>query len=298
MTVADLLADAFGRIREEVHAAVDGLRADDLAYRPDPESNSVGWLIWHLTRVTDDHRGRRRRHRASLDSEGWAARFGLPFDVADTGYGHDSSQVGAVRVASGELLTGYFDAVFERASATSGAWPTPTWTGSWTIAGIPPVTLGVRLVSVISDDLQHAGQAAYLRGLLRRYAPQPRYHAAGRPAVLQVARPAAERAASTRRRIGFRSSGTAIGRPGQPVLGDLRGLQHHGGASSASRPQSKRNRMPPGLPGSGRAGSRRRPAARTGRRARTPRGLPGGRPAHGVSPSASITPPGMVQPDL
>ena len=30
----------------------------------------------------------------------------------------------------------------------------------------PPVTLGVRLVSVVSDDLQHAGQAAYLRGLV------------------------------------------------------------------------------------------------------------------------------------
>jgi hypothetical protein len=30
----------------------------------------------------------------------------------------------------------------------------------------PPVTLGVRLVSVISDDLQHAGQAAYLRGMI------------------------------------------------------------------------------------------------------------------------------------
>ena len=30
----------------------------------------------------------------------------------------------------------------------------------------PPVTLGVRLVSVLSDDLQHAGQAAYARGLI------------------------------------------------------------------------------------------------------------------------------------
>jgi hypothetical protein len=28
------------------------------------------------------------------------------------------------------------------------------------------VTLGVRLVSVLSDDLQHVGQAAYVRGLL------------------------------------------------------------------------------------------------------------------------------------
>ena len=30
----------------------------------------------------------------------------------------------------------------------------------------PPVTLGVRLVSVINDDLQHGGQAAYVRGML------------------------------------------------------------------------------------------------------------------------------------
>ena len=32
----------------------------------------------------------------------------------------------------------------------------------------PPVTLGVRLVSVISDDLQHAGQAALIRGIFDR----------------------------------------------------------------------------------------------------------------------------------
>ena len=32
----------------------------------------------------------------------------------------------------------------------------------------PPVTLGVRLISVLSDDLQHAGQAAFVRGVLER----------------------------------------------------------------------------------------------------------------------------------
>jgi hypothetical protein len=30
------------------------------------------------------------------------------------------------------------------------------------------VTLGVRLLSVIGDDLQHVGQAAYVRGVLER----------------------------------------------------------------------------------------------------------------------------------
>jgi hypothetical protein len=32
----------------------------------------------------------------------------------------------------------------------------------------PPVTLGVRLISIADDEIQHAGQAAYARGLLER----------------------------------------------------------------------------------------------------------------------------------
>jgi hypothetical protein len=30
----------------------------------------------------------------------------------------------------------------------------------------PPVTVSIRLVSILADDLQHAGQAAYARGVL------------------------------------------------------------------------------------------------------------------------------------
>ncbi len=32
----------------------------------------------------------------------------------------------------------------------------------------PPVMMGVRLVSIADDSLQHVGQAAYVRGLLGR----------------------------------------------------------------------------------------------------------------------------------
>ena len=32
---------------------------------------------------------------------------------------------------------------------------------------VPAVTLGVRLMSVLADELQHAGQAAFVRGMLR-----------------------------------------------------------------------------------------------------------------------------------
>ncbi|HEV8219356.1 MAG TPA: DUF664 domain-containing protein [Streptosporangiaceae bacterium] len=168
MTVADLLADAFGRIREEVHAAVDGLSADDLAYRPDPESNSVGWLIWHLLRVADDHLADAAGTGQAWTDEGWADRFGLALDPADTGYGHGPGQVAMVTVASAELLTGYCDAVIQRSLDYVRGLSDPDLDRIVDTRWDPPVTLGVRLISVISDGLQHAGQAAYLRGLLLR----------------------------------------------------------------------------------------------------------------------------------
>ena len=167
MTSADLLTDAFGRIREEVHLAVDGLSREQLAYRVDAEANSIAWLIWHLTRVQDDHVAGVTHREQAWTAKGWADRFALPLPREATGYGHDPREVAAVQ-ADAELLTGYHDAVFE---------DTIRYVGTLTDADLPrvvdeawdpPVTLGVRLVSVISDDLQHVGQAAFIRGFLLR----------------------------------------------------------------------------------------------------------------------------------
>ncbi|HET6502414.1 MAG TPA: DUF664 domain-containing protein [Amycolatopsis sp.] len=167
MTVADLLIDGFGRVRGSVHAAVRGLDADRLAERLAPEANSIAWLVWHLTRVQDDHFAELQGAEQVWTAQGWYDRFALPLDPADTGYGHSSDEVASVRVASAKLLTGYYDAVHDQ-------------TVAW-LAGIkesqldrivdeswdPPVSLGVRLVSVLDDDLEHAGQAAFLHGILR-----------------------------------------------------------------------------------------------------------------------------------
>ncbi|MEU6038205.1 DUF664 domain-containing protein [Actinomadura sp. NPDC047616] len=166
MTSAQLLTDAFGRIREVVHQAVDGLSPQQLAYRAGEDANSIAWLVWHLTRIQDDHIADVAGLPQVWTSKGWAERFGLPFDAADTGYGHSSDQVAAVQVESGELLTGYHDAVYQQTisyveTLTDDDLPLVV-DRSWD----PPVTLAVRLVSVISDDLQHAGQAAFVRGLL------------------------------------------------------------------------------------------------------------------------------------
>jgi uncharacterized damage-inducible protein DinB len=168
MTSADLLADAFGRVREAVHQAVDGLSAQQLGFRVDPEANSIAWLVWHLTRVQDDHVADAAQIEQVWAAHGWADRFGLPLDQRDTGYGHGTEAVAAVTVGSAELLTAYHDAVFEQTTRyvsrlTDDDLPRIV-DASWD----PPVTLGVRLISVIDDDLEHAGQAAFIRGILLR----------------------------------------------------------------------------------------------------------------------------------
>lgn len=169
MTSAELLTDALGRVRGVVHNAVEGLSPDQLTFRIDGAANSIAWLVWHLTRIQDDHIADVAGLPQVWTEHGWAERFALPFDVADHGYGHSSADVAAVRVESGELLTGYHDAVYEQSvryleTITDGDLGRVV-DRSWD----PPVTLGVRLVSVVSDDLQHAGQAAFVRGLVERH---------------------------------------------------------------------------------------------------------------------------------
>jgi len=171
MSAKDILIDAYGRIREEVHAAVDGLGPDDLNARPTADTNSVAWLVWHLTRVQDDHIA----DAADLDqvwlSQGWEKRFGLGLPRQDTGYGHDPRKVAKVRVESGDLLTGYYDAVHEQTLGFLRGLPAKDFERIVDERWDPPVSLGVRLVSVLSDDLQHVGQAAYVRGLLQDAVP-------------------------------------------------------------------------------------------------------------------------------
>ena len=166
MTPAQLLTDAFERILQTATAAVDGLSDEQLAARPTPDANSIAWLVWHLARVQDDHVADVAGTEQVWTAQDFVTRFDLPFDTAAMGYGMSSEEVGHVRAerrAAGRVCAGRArrDGRLRRQPhrrRTSSASSTTRWD--------PPVTLGVRLVSVVSDDLQHAGQAAYVRGLV------------------------------------------------------------------------------------------------------------------------------------
>ncbi|MFE2294093.1 DUF664 domain-containing protein [Streptomyces sp. NPDC059452] len=168
MNSAGMLAEAFDRVREAVHAAAEGLSPDDLNARLDDGANSISWLLWHLTRIQDDHIADAAGTGQVWLTKGWAERFGLPFDETATGYGHSGDEVAAVRVDSAEPLLGYYDAVHEETLAFIHGLDGRALDRIVDEAWSPPVTLGVRLISVVAEDLQHAGQAAFVRGVLER----------------------------------------------------------------------------------------------------------------------------------
>lgn len=167
MHAKDILTDAYSRIQEEVHAAVEGLPPDVLNARPADDANSISWLVWHLTRVQDDHLADASGLDQVWPAQGWDKRFGLDLPRRDTGYGHSPRQVAKVRVDSGELLLGYYDAVHEQSLEFIRGLTAKDLERVVDERWTPAVTLGARLVSVLADDLQHVGQAAYVRGLLQ-----------------------------------------------------------------------------------------------------------------------------------
>ena len=167
MDVSELLTDALGRVRTQLPGVVDGLDDDDLAWRPDPQANSIAWLVWHLTRIEDDHVAHVAGSEQVWTSGGWYDRFALPFGPHVHGFGMSPADAARVR-AGGDLLAGYYDAVSAATASYVATLGPDDLDRVVDDAWDPPVTLGVRLVSVVNEVNAHLGQAQYVRGLLER----------------------------------------------------------------------------------------------------------------------------------
>ena len=165
MRSSEVFLELYGRLPDLVRAAVDGLTPDELARPPAPGANTVGWLVWHLTRVQDDHVAEVAGRPQVWQEGDWAPRFGLDSGAMDTGYGWSAEQVAALRPDSADVLVAYCDAVAERTAAFFATLTDADLDRVVDDRWDPPVTLGVRLVSVADDDLEHVGQAAYVRGI-------------------------------------------------------------------------------------------------------------------------------------
>jgi hypothetical protein len=168
MEIGDLLLDLFGRVDEHVHEALDGIDPALLTAQVDPGANTIAWLVWHLTRVQDAHLAELLEGEQLWVRDRWGERFGLESDADNSGYGHSVDEMLAVRPDGVAALLEYHEAVAactrEFVRGLRAADLDRIVDRRWD----PPVTLGVRLVSMADDDIQHAGQAAYARGVLER----------------------------------------------------------------------------------------------------------------------------------
>jgi hypothetical protein len=160
-----MLLDLFDRVHESIPGLVEGLSPEQLQWAPTPDANPIAWLVWHLCRVEDDHLAGVAGQPQVWTDSGWAQRFDVPFAPGDIGYGQSAEQVRLVP-GDGALLCGYAAAVAERTRQILAGLTTQDLhrvvDGRWD----PPVTAAVRIVSVANDITQHAGQAAYVRGIL------------------------------------------------------------------------------------------------------------------------------------
>ena len=166
MDVASLLLELYGRIPPLARSAVTGVEPAELLARVTPDTNPIAWLVWHAARVQDHHIGEILDAEQVWVGDDWAARFGLEPDPQNIGYGHSTEDVATVRPDQPEVLLTYLDAVDRRTRAYLASLTPPDLDRIVDRRWDPPVTLGVRLVSIADDGLQHMGQAAYVRGLL------------------------------------------------------------------------------------------------------------------------------------
>ena len=167
MNTADILRDSFKRIRDQLAVVLDGLSEEQIAYRPHEEANSIAWLAWHLSRVHDDHMSEIAGEPQAWVAEGWAERFGMPPDPHQQGTGDGPDEVAAIK-PDAALLLGYQEAVLARTYQYLDTITPEELDRIIDTRWDPPVTVGVRIVSVINDNTEHAGQAAYVRGLVEK----------------------------------------------------------------------------------------------------------------------------------
>jgi hypothetical protein len=166
VNASEFLLELYGRTPPLARRVVDGLRAGQLTEQVAPRANTIAWLIWHAGRVQDHHVAEVLGVGQIWSTGTWGSGFGLDPDPSNTGYGHSTEEMLAVRPESGAVVCDYLDAVSARTASMLRDMSEVDLDRIVDRAWDPPVTLGVRLASVAADNLQHVGQAAYVRGIL------------------------------------------------------------------------------------------------------------------------------------
>ncbi len=149
-------------------AALSGLSPEELRARPAPESNPIGWLMWHLTRVQDYAISTILEHETVWVRGKWYEKFGMAPDPAYRGNGDTPEQVDQFAAPNTETLVAYYRAVRANTDAFLNALTEEDLSRMVPpVRGTEPVPLAERLPGIIVETVHHGGQVAYARGALK-----------------------------------------------------------------------------------------------------------------------------------
>jgi hypothetical protein len=167
MEIHEILSGAYGNILRTLEYTLEGLSVDDLNWQPKPDSNSIGWLAWHPTRWQDVQISSFMGEEQLWIKDGWHKKFNRPADPEDVGH-MTLGELAKFRSPDAATLLGYHQAVLARSQKFFATIQKADL--DRLIEGTPfpqPPTMGTVLLMILSDGLQHAGQASYVRGMLQ-----------------------------------------------------------------------------------------------------------------------------------
>ena len=155
----------FDRLSQLLDKAIDGLTEEELNWQPNPDCNNMGWLVWHLSRGQDKAVWEITGEEQLWVKDRWYDKFNRQPDPDNSGFSHSSEDIAGFKSPDYKTLLGYYHAVQERSKNTFNSLSSNDLDNK--IDNPFHATTGIRIAAILYDNLQHAGQVAYLRGLLK-----------------------------------------------------------------------------------------------------------------------------------
>ncbi len=167
MTLVEFFRRCLDQNYKSVVRSVNGLTPQELSWRPDPQCMSIGFIVWHYSRVLDVWFQAQVRGVPQLWEEGWDSKFDR-LNVPGGGFSFTAEQLEAFRVPDVSALMGYAEAAKAKAMECLQGLDDEDLEGVMVPQRFgDPITLATLFQQLVWELNQHGGQIAYLRGMQR-----------------------------------------------------------------------------------------------------------------------------------
>lgn len=165
METREFIQGSLDRTKQATTRVVTGLSPHELMWRPGPECNPIGLILFHQARSEDGFvQGRILGQPQVWESGKWYQRLNMP--VSETGSGATLEQITNFHVPELKDLMDYSEAVRERTLEYLKGKSNDEFNKIITTPR-GDVTLGALFITIAGHLAQHLGDISYLRGIQR-----------------------------------------------------------------------------------------------------------------------------------